>query len=171
MPWRTRAGACRVPPSGLVSEPSGSAACSASPARAGVAPPASCAAWSGPLRCADDCAPPVGSAFSLLVPGAFSSLIASPSRRSASARSSLGAPRAVSRSCRLPLGANLIDDGTSSVLCPDSASSAARLVPSGSSMILAWILRIASMSISGRGGQPGRYMSTGTTWSTPCTIA
>jgi hypothetical protein len=32
-------------------------------------------------------------------------------------------------------------------------------------------LNIASISISGRGGQPGRYMSTGTTWSTPCTSA
>ena len=42
----------------------------------GLAPPASCAAWSGPLRWADDCSPPVGSAFSLLVPGAFSSVIA-----------------------------------------------------------------------------------------------
>ena len=69
------------------------------------------------------------------------------------------------------LGANLIDDGTSSVRCPDAASSAARFVPSGSSMILAWIFRIASISISGRGGHPGRYMSTGTTWSTPWTIA
>ena len=49
--------------------------------------------------------------------------------------------------------------------------SARRLTPS----LVAWIwscsLRIASISISGRGGQPGRYMSTGTMWSTPWTIA
>src|SRR5690242_688499 len=52
-----------------------------------------------------------------------------------------------------------------------SSISATRLDPS----LVAWTclcsLRIASMSISGRGGQPGRYMSTGTTWSTPWTIA
>ena len=45
------------------------------------------------------------------------------------------------------------------------------LSPSGSYRIFSRSLRIASMSISGRGGQPGRYMSTGTTWSTPCTMA
>ena len=32
-------------------------------------------------------------------------------------------------------------------------------------------LNMASMSMSGRGGQPGTYMSTGTRWSPPCTIA
>ena len=79
----------------------------ASPARAGVAPPASCAAWSGPLRCADDCAPPVGSAFSLLVPGAFSSLIACPPGVLPAPGARSGAPRAVSRSCRLPFGREL----------------------------------------------------------------
>ena len=52
------------------------------------------------------------------------------------------------------------DDATSSVRLP--SCSAARFGPSGSSMILACSLRIASISISGRGGQPGRYMSTGT---------
>src|SRR3954469_9126012 len=51
------------------------------------------------------------------------------------------------------------------------ASWRARLAPSGSCWILWCSLRIASISISGRGGQPGRYMSTGTMWSTPWTIA
>src|SRR6266542_3834398 len=37
--------------------------------------------------------------------------------------------------------------------------------------ILACSLMIPSISISGRGGQPGTYMSTGTIWSTPCTTA
>jgi hypothetical protein len=41
----------------------------------------------------------------------------------------------------------------------------------GPCLTFSWIFRIASSSISGRGGQPGRYMSTGTMWSTPCTIA
>src|SRR4029450_12935757 len=31
--------------------------------------------------------------------------------------------------------------------------------------------RMPSISISGRGGQPGTYMSTGTIWSTPWTMA
>ena len=38
-------------------------------------------------------------------------------------------------------------------------------------MIFSWSLMIPSISISGRGGQPGTYMSTGTIWSTPWTIA
>ena len=37
--------------------------------------------------------------------------------------------------------------------------------------IFACSLRMPSSSISGRGGQPGTYMSTGTTWSTPWTSA
>src|SRR6478672_3858892 len=49
--------------------------------------------------------------------------------------------------------------------------SALRLLPSLACWTWSWSLRIASISISGRGGQPGRYMSTGTTWSTPWTIA
>src|SRR6476469_70888 len=52
-----------------------------------------------------------------------------------------------------------------------SAISVLRLAPSLVAWTWSWSLRIASMSISGRGGQPGRYMSTGTMWSTPCTIA
>ncbi len=50
-------------------------------------------------------------------------------------------------------------------------ASCGRSAPSGSCRIFSRSLRIASISISGRGGQPGRYMSTGTTWSTPWTIA
>ena len=73
----------------------------------------------------------------------------------------------------VPIGAGSLpyrtDDATRSVRLP--SHSAARFGPSGSSMILACSLRIASISISGRGGQPGRYMSTGTMWSTPWTIA
>src|SRR5690606_25022237 len=46
-----------------------------------------------------------------------------------------------------------------------------RFSPSGSCWTLSCSLRMASRSISGRGGHPGRYMSTGTTWSTPWTMA
>src|SRR5690349_21424169 len=52
-----------------------------------------------------------------------------------------------------------------------SATSSRRLAPSLVCWTWSCSLRIASMSISGRGGQPGRYMSTGATWSTPWTIA
>ena len=110
--------------------PSGTpSSCSSSPS-AGASPPvARWAAVSGPLASAEECSPPVGSAPSLEVPDV--SLI-------------------------YFFFANLTDDGTSSVLWPDSASAAARLAPKGSSMILACSLRIASINISGRGGQPGR---------------
>src|SRR5699024_200423 len=57
---------------------------------------------------------------------------------------------------------------------PASSSSviwARRLAPSLVCWTWSCSFRIASISISGLGGQPGRYMSTGTTWSTPCTIA
>src|SRR5688500_17749870 len=74
MPRRIRAGACRVPPSALASEPSASGVCSGSPPCPGSTPRAA----SGPLTCADDWAPPVGSAFSLLVPVAFSSAMLLP---------------------------------------------------------------------------------------------
>src|SRR5690606_4576290 len=55
--------------------------------------------------------------------------------------------------------------------CSRSSSSLRRCGPSLPAWIFSWSLMNASKSISGRGGQPGRYMSTGTTWSTPCTIA
>src|SRR5699024_1520237 len=52
-----------------------------------------------------------------------------------------------------------------------SACSTSALLPSLVFWTLSCSLYTASISISGRGGQPGRYMSTGTTWSTPCTMA
>ncbi len=68
-----------------------------------------------------------------------------------------------------PCGRTVTEDATSSVRWP--AVSAARWRPAARPWILACSLRIASISISGRGGQPGRYMSTGTMWSTPWTTA
>ena len=44
-----------------------------------------------------------------------------------------------------------------------ACSSRTALAPNFMFWISAWIFKIASMSISGRGGHPGRYMSTGTT--------
>src|SRR5688572_29554614 len=46
-----------------------------------------------------------------------------------------------------------------------------RAVHAGSPRMRACSFRIASISASGRGGQPGTYMSTGTMRSTPCTMA
>ena len=52
-----------------------------------------------------------------------------------------------------------------------AASSRTSLERGSPFMIFSWSLMIPSISISGRGGQPGTYMSTGTIWSTPWTIA
>ena len=46
--------------------------------------------------------------------------------------------------------------------CGTPPSALTRRGPSGSCLICSWIFSSASMSISGRGGHPGRYMSTGT---------
>ena len=51
------------------------------------------------------------------------------------------------------------------------ASSSTSLDRGSPFMIFSCSLRMPWISISGRGGQPGTYMSTGTSWSTPWTIA
>ena len=58
-----------------------------------------------------------------------------------------------------------------SAVVSSSAIWVLRLAPGLACWTWSCSLRIAWMSISGRGGQPGRYMSTGTTWSTPWTTA
>src|SRR5690606_23889606 len=65
-------------------------------------------------------------------------------------------------------------------LCPSNCSTytpapappfSERRASSSPVSILWCSVRIACISVSGPGGQPGAYTSTGTIWSTPCTSA